>query len=373
MRIWILLLLTCCTTLGGTTSVWGFAERPRSYKGTTPPPATPAIPATPAAPAPVQAPNAAAPVAPELPVSPALSIATANLLGDEELADTQKAYKDQIETRQFAEALATLERIPQPQWNDKQRAHYPVLLIFKQAEEEGSKTSSLFQKDSDIDEPLRKTTNKLYKESQMALLNGKPELSRDLLIQILFLNRRDSKSRKLLEYGLHLKVGEYRVEDVEDKYWNKSSVLFYGGNYGEAVEALSVLVFFDKENPLIYERMGSSYYMLGEKRKAIEAWGTALFFNPKNTELKDVVDRAKKAMADEEVEARERTKTKKTTTTTAPAIADADLQLMGLFKTQGEAYNFAAELKKRGLDTYVDEQDNGKWSVKVPKVQMQKK
>jgi len=306
-------------------------------------------------------------------VSTASATTSANTLvyAEDELLDMTRAYRDYLSTRQFPEALRVLEKLPVSGLDDRKLKEKKMLALFRDSEEEAGKTNALFNRDGDIDESLKKMTTKLYREAQAALLAEKSELAKDLLIQILFLNRGDAKAKKLMENALKLKVGEYKVEDIEQKYWSKSSVSFYGGNYADSLEALNVLVFFDKENPLIYERMGSSYYMMGEKQKAVESWGTALYFNPGNKTLQDVVARAKKVIADEAVEAQNKVATKRSATKSA--YAEADLQLMGMYRTQGEAYNYAAELKKRNLDAQVEEQDNGKWAVKVPKVQLQNK
>jgi tetratricopeptide (TPR) repeat protein len=292
-------------------------------------------------------------------------------LTEDELADAEKSVKESLTQRQFMQALTQLEGIPTAQRSPARQAEYQKLMLFKQAETEASKNNTLFQKEDDLDEATKKNIQKLYRESQWEFLQGKTELSRDLLIQILFLDRRNAKARKMLEVALQLKVGDYKVEDIEEKYWNKSSVSFYGGNYAAAVESLNILVFFDKENPLVYERMGSAYHMMGETQKAIESWNTALFFKPGNTALKEVIEKAKKAQAEQAEEQKRKSKEKKKSDTAQ--VADAELQLMGLYKTQGEAYNAAGELKKRNLDPIVEEQDNGKWAVKVPKSQLQKK
>lgn len=322
-------------------------------------------------------PNGATTSAPSSDPTPSVSADTnknpsANaVLNDDDLADLEKTFKEQYIQKQFADALVTLDRIPVAQQDAKKKALRPQLALFKQVELEAVKANSVFKRDQDVDESVKKTTQKLYREAQQAFIENKSDLSRDLLIQCLFLNRQDAKAKKLLELGLSLKVGDYKVEDIEDKYWNKSSVQFYGGNYSGAIEALNVLVFFDKENPLIYERMGSTYYMMGEKKKAIDSWGTAMFFNPKNKDLQVVLDRARKSLDEDAAESKQKSQTKKKSETAA--VADADLQLMGMYKSSNDAYNFAAELKKRGLETFVEEQDNGKWTVKVPKAQLQKK
>ena len=203
------------------------------------------------------------------------------------------------------------------------------------------------------------------------MIQGNTNLAKDLLIQILFTQRWNFKAKKLLEYGLELPPGSYRIEDMLTKYEEKSKVSFYGGNYAAAVEALNTLLVFKQDDPSLYEKLGSAYYMMGEPKKAIESWNTALFFNPSNKDLEKIVANAKIALAEEAKEAKEREKNRKTTTETK--AAPVETQVFGVYRTKNEAYNFAGELKKKGMDPIVEETDNGKWAVKVPVSQIQKK
>jgi tetratricopeptide (TPR) repeat protein len=338
---------------------------------------TPASPVTPVQTPPSTSPAATLPPIVSVPSwtkepTPSAAITTnvVIVLSDDELADMERSYKEKLGQKLYADALAILNKIPDKQLDKKKKTEKVTLQLFGQVEEESAKNNNaLFQKEDELDEDTQKTIQKLYREAQYAIFNGNNDLARDLLIQILYLHRPNIKAKKMMLLGLNLKSEDYKVEDIKQKYWNKSKTLFYGGNYQASAEALNVLVFFDKENPLIYERLGSSYYMMGEKRKAIESWNTALFFNPGNKDLEATVERAKKAMAEEEAEARNQPNVVKKNT---PVLKAGETQLMGLFKTQTEAYNFASELKKKNLTPVVEEQDNGRWAVKVPKNQLQK-
>jgi|GEM_PF-1131700 len=292
-------------------------------------------------------------------------------LTDDVLFDLEKNYEDLIKQKQFNEALALLVKVPDSQLTRRRKIEKGLLYTFVAVEDEVSKTNTLFQKDDELDEATKKTVQKLYKEAQLALIQGKNDLSRDLLIHILNLHRRSLRAKKLLELGLDLKVGSYKIENMETKYWDKSKVYFYGGNYGASIDALTVLLFFDNENPLVYERLGSSYYMSGEKKKAIEAWNTALYFDPTNKDLAQIVEKTKQVMKEDETENKALEQNRKKTTTTQATPVES--QVFGIYKTQNEAYNYASELKKQGLNPIVEETDNGKWAVKVPKSQLEKK
>ena len=43
-----------------------------------------------------------------------------------------------------------------------------------------------------------------------------------MLIQSLYLDRKNYESKQLLERCLGLPLGSYRVENIEKKYWNES-------------------------------------------------------------------------------------------------------------------------------------------------------
>tara|TARA_B100001029_G_C14721897_1_gene265562 strand:- start:105 stop:578 length:474 start_codon:yes stop_codon:yes gene_type:complete len=156
---------------------------------------------------------------------------------------------------------------------------------------------------------------------------------------------------------------------MEKKYWKSSSTYFYSGNYKDAIDALKVYSYFDKENPEVYERLGSCYYLIGENKKAIDSWTTALFFAPDNKDLKKIIKKTEKALEDEKKYWKDR-KNKKAT---KKAMPEGKMQLMGSFPTQEKAYAQAQKLKTSGLEAYVEENDDGKWEVKVPQDQLKKK
>lgn len=295
-------------------------------------------------------------------------IATANTvkpLTDEELFQIQQGYLDAVSQKRFEEALGLVERIPTKDLTRQQRSEKDMLRRFRDIEDGVTKSSSLFQKDDELDDATRKSIQRLYREAQAALLSGNQELSRDLLIHILFLHRQNLRAKMALEDILELKTGAYKVENMEEKYWKQSSILFYGGNYAQAVETLRVLTYFSKDNPVIYERMGSCYYMLGENQNAISSWNTAVFLNPDNKELQPLITKVQAIMEEEKAKAREKRQAAKQ----EKQIPQGDLQLMGMFPNQNAAYDFASKLRAKGLNPIVNEEDNGKWSVKTVKQQ----
>ena len=290
-------------------------------------------------------------------------------LHEDALDLARKTYERLLKQKQFSKALTNLEKIPTPQRRRSEKKVYEQLDLFKNIEEESENQSNLFNEEDELNDQQKAIVKKLYREAQHALINEKKDLAKDLLIHIVYLHRRNFKAKRLLERGLDMRTGDYKVENIEDKYWTKSRTYFYGGNYEKATNVLKTLTFFDKENTQIYERLGSSYHMSGENKKAVEAWRTAQFLDPTNKTLDIFIKKAEETINDEKKQAKLRrlerkskiNETKNTTKTTQP------LQLLGVYSKQTQAYSYAQKLKAQGLKGIVEELDNGKWAVKVPK------
>ena len=121
----------------------------------------------------------------------------------------------------------------------------------------------------------------------------------------------------------------------------------------------------DKDNPLVYERLGSTYYMMNQKKKAIDAWTSALFVDPDNKDLKSIIEKTKQALQDEaKASLAQRKKVKK--------VVIKDAQVMGVYRRQAQAYEMAESLKKKGLRVLIEETDKGKWAVKVSREELLK-
>jgi tetratricopeptide (TPR) repeat protein len=284
-------------------------------------------------------------------------------LTDDEIFQIDQKYKDAIALKKFDEALVLLRKLPESSITGPRRNERKILTMFDTVEQRVASSSSLFARDDELDDATRKSVQRLYKEGQNALILGQDELARDILIQVLFLHRQNLRAKILLEVALDLGSGSYKIENMEAKYWNKSSINFYGGNYQAAVSVLQALSFFDKDNPTVYERMGSAYYMMGEKDKAISAWNTVIFLDPTNDEVEEVIKKTQELIASEKEEAKkEKAKPRNTRN-----VNIADTQLMGKFAKQEQAYEYANTLRKQSVDAVVTEEDDGKWAVRVPK------
>ena len=283
-------------------------------------------------------------------------------LTEDELFQVQQSYTDAVAQKRFEDAIVLIERIPTKDMSRQQKEEKAILSRFRDVEVQVNQSSSLFQKDDELDETTRKSIQRLYREAQAALISKQQDLARDLFVHILFLHRQNLRAKTMLEDVLELKTGFYKVENMEEKYWKQSSILFYGGNYAQAVATLRALTYFSKDNPVVYERMGSCYYMLGENQNAISSWNTAVFLNPDNKELQPLIAKVQKLIEEEKTQA----KTKRSVAQ-VKQIPEGELQLMGVFPSQDRAYDFASKLRAQGMDPIVTEEDNGKWSVKTVK------
>jgi len=316
-----------------------------------------------APPAPTSVPSRVAAPSPLRQQSTQATINVPVALTDDEIFQVEQKYKDAMAAKKFDEALGLLRKLPETSMSRPRRAERQMLTTFEVVEQRIASSSSMFAKDDELDDATKKMVQKLYKEAQNALLTNQNDLAKDILIHVLFLHRQNLRAKILLEEALDLKSGSYKIENMEAKYWNKSSINFYGGNYQAAVDVLQALSFFDKDNPTVYERMGSAYYMMGEKEKAISAWNTVMFLDPSDKELEEVIKKTQELIADE----KEQAKKEKARPRNAQNVNIAETQLMGKFPKQDQAYEYANTLRKQGVDAVVTEEDDGKWAVRVPK------
>ena len=70
-----------------------------------------------------------------------------------------------------------------------------------------------------MDPDLRKTIKRLQREAKKNILEEEDDMVKDILIQSIYLDRKNFTSKKLLEKCLNLPVGSYKAENVEAKYW----------------------------------------------------------------------------------------------------------------------------------------------------------
>lgn len=295
---------------------------------------------------------------------------TENVLGendDEAIFDQRRKVEQFIKLKQFPQAKNALEKIPTPSLKTEEIALLGKLMLFESIDKEDAENQEMFKRGSSLDAETDRTVKRLYRGAQSTFIEDEMDLTKDLLIQTLNYDRRNYKAKRLLERGLNLGVGSYTVENIETKYWKLSLVNLYSGYPEKSVRNLEVLEYFDPENPLVFERMGSALYSMGEPQKAIESWKRALYLDPTNKNLAKFIKNA-----EEEVDRQNKlaqqlsSKTKKTKKETT---SDKDMQLLRVVTDANTAYSYAQEVRTqlKGVEVVVEEMDNGKWAVKIPK------
>jgi tetratricopeptide (TPR) repeat protein len=293
-----------------------------------------------------------------------------NVLGqndDEAIFDQRKKVAQFLKLKQFPQAKNALEKIPTPSLKTEEISLLGKLMLFDSIDKEEAENQKMFKRSSSLDPETERTVKRLYRGAQSTFLEDEMDLTKDLLIQTLHYDRRNFKAKKLLERGLNLGVGAYKVENIETKYWKLSLVNLYSGYPEKSVRNLEVLEYFDPENPMVFERMGSAYYSMGEPKKAIQSWKRALYLDPTNKNLAKFIKNAEKEVDRQNKMAKEMsTKTKKKKKTTS---SDQEMQLLRVVTDANTAYSYAQEVRTqlKGVEVVVEEMDNGKWAVKIPK------
>ncbi len=283
--------------------------------------------------------------------------------------DVRKLLLTALKTYQYPDALNLINSLPTDRLTQSDAALKGRLGVVVTVDQSEDNSAKIIQGDDDLDPEDKETIKRLYREAQRVFIAGDDALAKDLLIQVVFISRRNFKAKQFLKLGFGLDTGAYQVEDKQTKFWEQSSVFFYGGNYERAVNVLKMLAVFDPKNSKVHERMGSAYYMLSQKKEAIDAWTTALFLDPNNKTLAHFISETEKALAtDKEAArlAREEKKNRKKDATSGVGEG-VEMQLLGVFPTQAKAYTYAQKLKEEGQAPVVEQMDNGKWSVSVPK------
>ncbi|MBT6121686.1 hypothetical protein HOH45_09525 [bacterium] len=293
-------------------------------------------------------------------------------LTDDEIGELNDLYNRAVREKNFAKQLDVLQKLPEDAISAKQNIQIAQLELFHKVEVEDKENSELFKTDGDVSKSLKVRLSGIYREAQQLYIDGEKKIARDMLIHSIYLHRRFFKAKKFLEYGFDLKVGSYKVENMESKYWNRSSISFYGGNYLSSIDDLEILTYLDRKNQEIYDRLGSSYYMSGQKKKAIGAWETSLFLVPDNEELDDLIDKTKKLLKEENEDNKRRLAERKASEKQDEETVDVETQLMRVAAKRDQAYSYAQELKAQGFSAIVEELENGKFAVKVPKSELNK-
>lgn len=284
------------------------------------------------------------------------------------LDDQRMKISTHLKQKQFEKAREVYQTIDNQWLSDRERKDKEQLAYFYQVTQERLENERQFGKDESLSLGTRRAVTRLQREGKRFILEEKSALARDMLIQSLYLDRKNVESKLLLERVLDMPVGTYRVENIEKKYWDDSLTQLRVGYPQNAIEALQVLSYFDPKNPIIFERMGSAYYLAGNIDKAIQSWKRALYLNPNNPDLKGFIANAEEAYERQKKESQAFfAQKKKEQEADTPALT-GPLQTLRVVNDATEAYSYAQEVRKqlKGTPVQVDELENGKWAVRIP-------
>ncbi len=198
-----------------------------------------------------------------------------------ELDENREKY-EKFRLKNFSKAEEYLEKIPTSHRSLEEQQTLEDFLIFNTVIENQKIWESQFGKQETTDFATAQQVNRLYKAAQVAILDDELSLASDYLNQAAFLDPKDQRIKSLGEMVLGEKP---KRENVEAKYHELSIKNIYTGNFTEAAAQLEILVKFAPDNPVIYERLGTAYYLDWNIDKAVQSWNSALYYQSENKAL----------------------------------------------------------------------------------------
>lgn len=207
--------------------------------------------------------------------------------------------------------------------------------------------------------------NRIMIKSVLLILDNKIELAKAYLIQGLYFHA--SPAFKTLLSQLGFPEGSYLIFDQRDAKLSQADQFFYGGAYMKALDNLVFLSDVDESNALVFEKLGSCYYMMNQKQQAVDKWQTALFLNPKKRQLRPLITHVKKQIEDE---AKQRYIAQKNRQS-RKKVRISDPLSMGVFRTRGAANAFAQQYIEKKIPAEVIQREDQRWQVQVSKKALQ--
>ncbi|MDA1353097.1 MAG: hypothetical protein O3A01_01340 [bacterium] len=282
--------------------------------------------------------------------------------------DERLAYQKHIKSYEFDKALVALQEVPTKSLSLKEKRLILRLetVVMVDGMKQETQSNILAANETDLDPEIVKAAKRQYRNAQDLFLEGKDEIVELVLINILNIYPGYFKAEMLMEKGLEKRKGDYKVYDVVGKLSSRAANYFYGGSYYLASKDYEVLAIIDNKNPEVFEKMGSNYYMMNQKQEALDAWTQSLFLDPNNKELKSFIENTKRYLA---AEASKKAATPKVA---KEKVQIDDPQVMGVFKSQTQAFDLMESLKARGLKVLVEEDDKGRWVVTVSREELRR-
>lgn len=282
--------------------------------------------------------------------------------------DERLAYQKHIKAYDFDTALVALNDVPTKSrtLTEKRLMLRLDTIVAVDGMTQETQSNILAADEDDLDPEVIKSAKRQYRNAQTLFLDSEDEIVEYVLINILNIYPGYFKAEMLMEKGLEKRKGEYKIYDVVGTLTSRAANYFYGGSYYLASKDYEVLAIIDNKNPEIFEKMGSNYYMMNQKQEALDAWTQSLFLDPDNKQLKSFIENTKRYLAAEAKKKAQKPKESK------KKVKIDDPQVMGVFKSQTQAFSLMQSLKDRGLKVLVDEDDKGRWVVTVSREELRR-
>ncbi|MCS7150886.1 MAG: hypothetical protein NZ928_00665 [Endomicrobia bacterium] len=131
-------------------------------------------------------------------------------------------------------------------------------------------------------------------------IDGDPLSSVKVINYALSLSQEDKDIQRLLT-KIEEKTG-VRIEKIEspagmtivDKLHNESLVAFRKRDYSQTVKLCEEILILEPEDVLAYKRLGSAFYAMGEKTKALQMWRRALQLDARDEKLRRMIESIQK-------------------------------------------------------------------------------
>lgn len=276
-------------------------------------------------------------------------------------------YELAIDEKRYSDALTILNNKADEKRTVPEKELIKSLGIVLDVNDYAWPKNSMAMKEDEVDPEIIKKVAKYMTAADQNFLKGRKDISRKILLQVLFIYPDYPKARFFLSKGYQLPPGSYKVSDQVVRLLKRSDNFFYGGNYLKSASDLEVLAILERDNAIVYEKLGSAYYMMNLKQKAIDTWTTALFFNPDNSQLEELIENTKVLLQEDAMEGNPLEQAN------AAKVVIEDPQVMGVFKRQSEAFGLMKDLREQGLTVGIVENEDGKWVVQVSRKELMEK
>ena len=107
--------------------------------------------------------------------------------------------------------------------------------------------NSMALKEDEVEPQILTRTKKYLNAAIDNYLKGRADITRQILIQIMFIYPDYPKAKYFMTAGLNMPPGSYKVNDQVLRLIKRSDNYFYGGNYLKSAEDLEVLSILERE------------------------------------------------------------------------------------------------------------------------------